>query len=206
MRTRSKLSILAFFSCCAVASMGFANWVISQSPETVTGGIKADNVISSNDYLFMLGNPDDLVYTAAGFKNGNEISYTGTVAVSYELDITNCKAIFGTSTVTAEISIGYNAAGILENNLFDASLNYISATVKNDESFITVSSNGLTGDSLKITLSIDLAQATQADKSKIDIAYEISLNDSTTYTDFFYKPFFGTGLAFEFNAQLMGGN
>lgn len=204
MRTRSKLSILAFFSCCAVASMGFANWVITQSPQTATGSVKADNVILSNDYLSMAGNPSALQYTSAGFINGDEISFIGTVAVSYELDIENCITIFGENKVTAEISIGYNAAGVPDKNLFDASFNYVSATVEN-ESFFTVSSNGLTGDSLKITLSIDLAQAKQAENSKFNIAYKISLSDST-YTDFFYKPFFGTGLAFEFNAQLKGVN
>ena len=55
MKSKTKLSIVALFSCCAMMSMGFANWVITQQgpvESTLEGGISADGVLYSDDYVY----------------------------------------------------------------------------------------------------------------------------------------------------------
>lgn len=106
MRIKSKLSIVAVFSCCAVMSIGFANWVIMQHGsiyETLVGGVEAERAHFSNEYLYIEDEGRDispLHYTPEGFAvlkddEVSETSYTGTMSVTFTADLDKCAQLSG---------------------------------------------------------------------------------------------------------------
>lgn len=117
MRIKSKLSIIAVFSCCAVMSVGFANWVIAQQGplyESLTGGIEADRVYFSNEYLYIADEGKDispLVYTPEGFavldEDGevSKTSYEGTMSVTFTADLEKCSRLGGGETLSISVSL-----------------------------------------------------------------------------------------------------
>lgn len=122
MKTRSKLSILAFFSCCALTSMGFANWVISQEgpvTDSTTGGISADSVYMSNEYVYI--KEADIVpftYSSNGFvENGTTTKdYVGTMTATFTVDLEKCSEIAnnGALSVTINLQLSNGESGLFD--------------------------------------------------------------------------------------------
>ncbi len=116
MRNRAKFSIVAVFSCCAVMSMGFANWIITQQGplyESLTGGIEAERADFSNEYIFIEEESRDispLVYTPEGFAvlDGDEViktSYEGTMSVTFTADLEKCSRLGGDGALRVTVSL-----------------------------------------------------------------------------------------------------
>lgn len=117
MRIKSKLCIVAVFSCCAVMSMGFANWVITQQGplyDSLAGGIEAEHVYFSDEYLFIADENKDvspLVYTPDGFalldKEGkvSKTSYEGTMSVIITADLEKCARLSGGEALGISVSL-----------------------------------------------------------------------------------------------------
>lgn len=124
MKIKSKLSVLAVFSCCALASVGFAGWVITQEgivAGSIYGGVSAESVIVSNDYVYIADKETDIsmfTYSESGFVHGDKIDYNGTMYVKFTVNLENCARIADSSnSISVAINLRLNESGeTIKNN------------------------------------------------------------------------------------------
>lgn len=213
MTTKAKLGIVALFSCCAMIGMGFASWTISQGPAAgssaeVTGTVSAENVVTSDQFIRIKGTPSGLTYTNKGFQSNGETSLTGTLSVSFQIDVNACKPVLGESS---HFSVTMKLNKEVANNLF-ASASYVtispSATLLLDDTIEgTVTTNtpshNTTDKSYIVSGTLGYAKASAV--AVLTVTYNFAFT-STNFTKYFYTPFTeDSELAFLFGASLTGG-
>lgn len=84
MKIKYLIMFLPILMCSSLFSIGFASWIIGNSPEVVTGTIGTDEVFSTNAYL-ELTNIDNLEFCSEGYVYNNNISSTGVMTLHYKL-------------------------------------------------------------------------------------------------------------------------
>ena len=204
MTHKAKLTIIAILSCCALFSMGFASWVISQptTPVEQSGKITVDNVINSQEYFKILGDPQGLDYTTIGFSaslNSNN-HYKDTLTVKYTLDLNKCREIFGSVSVLSEIALGYNI--VPEANLFAANNSFVSANVTSSTSGLVAAYTPISADNM-LNLQVRLNLNVDAASAEITVTYTFDLINLNNFKKYIYNPFASNSeLEFEFNAKL----
>ncbi|MCH5163786.1 MAG: hypothetical protein J1F36_02085 [Clostridiales bacterium] len=204
MTHKAKLTIIAILSCCALLSMGFASWVISQpaTPEISSGTITVDNVINSSDYFKLASEPKGLDYTTIGFSKSlaTDNRYKDTLTVTYTLDLNKCRELFGNVSVMSEISLGYNI--VPEANLFAPNNNFVSAKITSKTNGLVAAFNqAQVDDVLNLTVRLDLSVG--ATVVEITVEYTFDLGTLEDYKTYIYNPFANNSeLEFEFSAKL----
>lgn len=194
MKTRSKLSILAFFSCCALTSMGFANWVISQEgpvTDSTTGGISADSVILSNDYIsFKEAKP--LRVNKGGFTSGDTTSLTGSFTATFEINLANYSSIF-TDGATTEIVLKF--AETPANNVFAASdtVAKISVSYEDSSSLIDTAESARSNGTYVTTIDMKSSQTTEG-TATFTLTYTFSFTNKDNYQTYIYSVFYPNGV------------
>ena len=205
MTHKAKLTIIAILSCCALLSMGFASWVISQpaAPELSSGKITVDNVINSNEYFKLANDPQGLDYTTIGFSASlnSDNRYKDTLVVTYSLDLDKCRELFGNVSVLSEISLGYNITPAA--NIFAQNHNFVSATVTSTNSGLVASYERTLSAADAYNLQFRLDLSGRASSAQITITYTFDLVDNDNYETYIYNPFTKDAeLKFEFSAKL----
>lgn len=220
MRVKSKLSIVAFFSCCAVASMGFANWVISQGAGTVsvTGDIFSDNIVVSNEYFYMDGTPSGLDCTYSGFREPDDPAnpFKDTLETNYIIDLDKCYQAFGEATVTATIKLSYSSRVSTSDstNIFRPNnRKYIESKViatgieipkHSISSTSFVNSANVSDYAYTVTFEFTISETTKG-KANISVNYTFDLLNETNFNNYIYNPLKTVARTFVFDAQLKGG-
>lgn len=209
MRTRSKLSILALFSCCAVASMGFANWVITQEgpvADSVTGGITADNVIVSNEYVYFLKDAStntQLRINEGGFTdpdNETQTILTGSFTVTFEVNLKNYSNIFK-SGATTEIVLKFTEPVSSNANIFylpDSQVKIGVACEDNTgliDSVIGARNSANYNYTYVTTLSmVGLSNVSENEKATFTLTYTFEFFNENAYANCMYNVFYPNGI------------
>lgn len=229
MKIKSKLSVVAVFSCCALASIGFASWVITQGPLSVTGSISADKVVYSNDYFYMDGDPCGLDCTYKGFREPDEPDkpYKDTLITNYVIDLDKCYEMYGERTITATINLYYSTRVSTSNttNIFRPNnQKYIESKVTAigiDISPFSISSTSITTNNADyaytITFEFTISETTNG-KATIAVDYTFNFyagldetaedyesSAKTNFENFIYTPLKTVARTFVFDARLKGG-
>lgn len=217
MRTKSKLSIVALFSCCTLMSVGFANWVISQptDPININGNLSADNVnvITGNDYIYPdIDNIVGLNYNLLGFAKSNKVEgeegyndpYYGVLTVPFILNGGKCKELIG-ELITLTVTVGYNhdpkdeAANIFSS---DAESCFVKGVVA-ENGFVDSVSGALSNNTYIISAEIDLSSISEDSEIEIVVTYYFNMLNKENFEAFFLEPFGSDqSLQFEIVAEI----
>lgn len=189
MRVKSKLSIVAFFSCCAVASMGFANWVISQQGpyESITSGsISADSVYYSNAYVYINEPETDIVpftYSSKGFIDKGTPSNVGTMTATFTVDLEKCSTISsGSNTLNITVDLKLSSG---DSTLFD----YVSVSCADDIVIDSVSGS-YSGESGTYAASMQLnVTKNSIATATFTLTYTFNMLNQTNFNNYIYKVF-----------------
>lgn len=211
---KARLSFIALLSCCTLTCVGFSAWTIGQptAPVTVSNTIVADNVLVSDNYVWI--DESDITmsqYTANGFLTGNSsTSYTGTITATFHVNPKLCSELLGSSATTAVIFKFKDTIG--GNNLFSynstQNQNAIIYTLQEDPSanlsIDTTAGIERTDHSYikKLNLTFNDTSATEA---TFTLIFTLTLTEST-YTSYFYNVFNGTENKFAFEIRTTGIN
>lgn len=84
MKLKYSIMFLPILMCISLFSVGFASWVITTSPEVLTGSIGTEEVFSAKEY-FTLESVDNLEYCTDGYVNNNVISNVGSMTLHYKV-------------------------------------------------------------------------------------------------------------------------
>ena len=188
MQIKTKLSIVALFSCCAVFSMGFANWAIAQQQPSIgytSGGIAADDIIVSDEYIY-IEKPENIkpfIYTPYGFQaDDGTCSYNGIFLVTFTVDLLKCEDLHR-SEITLEITFRYNNLPENSPNIFGTT--FLTAESNSNELLtdFKTSENSAAGYTALATLNISQAQT-----STFTVSYNFSLEE-TSYNTYIYNVF-----------------
>lgn len=217
MKIKSKLSVLAVFSCCALASIGFASWVITHegtASDLTSGGISADSVIVSNDYVYIADKEEDIsmfTYSESGFVHDGYVDYEGIMSVKFTVNLDNCSNLITNSSdsISVAINLRLNENGkTVQNNLIPTLFNqYITVTCTEYEESLIVESTNKTVDSSSYVLTTTLALqiAENSGEATFVLEYKFKFTDVGTYTTFLYNIFYNsttqdeTGVEFAFD-------
>ena len=100
--------------------IGFSSWNITNQigGQSLTGSIKADNVINSSEYIDLgVNGVTSFEYCDIGFVDDGKLSSAGRVTAHYLLSSSNCKTLLsnsGENAIKVECTIiGTNANGAL---------------------------------------------------------------------------------------------
>lgn len=206
MKTKLKLSILAFLSGCAVVSMGFANWVISQGPVSVSGSLRADNIVDSSDYFADI-NVSMLSYNSEGFT-GVDNPLVGSVTYSFTLkNLNELETRFGGTSVVATVSMAYyenNSEYNLFSDLYSDESHYIEGEMYSND-FDEINTTTTYGaDLIKVSGVIDFADVT-TENIEIAVTFTMDFKDKSNFENYLYNPLKDNKISFVFNATLEGG-
>lgn len=141
-----KYHLVSIMMIISLICIGFSSWNITNQigGQSLTGSIKADNVINSSEYIDFDtsadadDNPDGLEifdYCADGFIVQNTISKTATLKAHYVIKLGNCKTTFKDYTslkvvITLRGTNGGNAMSIftgIEGTTVTAALSHANA-------------------------------------------------------------------------------
>lgn len=204
MKVKSKLAIVALFSCCAIMSMGFANWVITQEgpiKDFADGGISADSVIYSDEYV--KANPkeehDNLVYTETGFINSK-------LTLHLLVDVNKCNSINAESII---ITMRYSSEVAEDKNVFDWFKTYggypivISAKIGNGAPISLNTKTEVSHTELKTTLDYSYFSGMEGEVS-LTVTYDFAnttKKDIASYKNYIYDVF-EEDIAFTFDFRV----
>ena len=95
MKKKYIIFLMQILTSICMVSVGFASWTfVSGDSITASGNIKAEDVISNNEYI-KLTNQTTLKYYKSGFvTEENKISLTGSIDVEYTINLTYCNSLY----------------------------------------------------------------------------------------------------------------
>lgn len=195
MKIKSKLSIVAFVSCCAITSMGFANWAITQQDpiHNENGGIYAESAIISNEYI-SFDSATPLRVNAGGFTNPespNSTILSGSFTATFIVYLDNYGATF-TEDATTEITLKF--AQTPANNIFatDNSVATIEVENENNSNLISAPVGNRSSGTFVTTLGINSSEIT-SDVATFTLKYTFTFTDKESYKTFIYNVFYPDG-------------
>lgn len=197
MRVKSKLSIVAFFSCCAITSMGFANWVITQQTtvyDNSGGGVWADSAILSNDYVTFI-EATALKVNAGGFtdpNNQNKTTLSGSFVATFQINLSNYSTAFANGATT-EIILKF-ARPPVSNIFADTANGATISVVCNDNSNLITSADGNRLNGTFVTFlnmkGLDESRGT----ATFTLTYTFTFADKSNYKSYVYNVFYPNGI------------
>lgn len=191
MKIKSKLSIVALFSCCAITSVGFAGWVITQQDpmNTAIGGIYADNVIDCINFQ----NATPLRVNEGGFtdpNNQNRTILSGSFTANFEINLSNYNTSFANGATT-DITLKFAKAPA--KNIF-ATENSV-ATIEvacNNNSLINLVGGSCSNGTFVTTFGIN-SSATTSKIATFTLTYTFTFTDNGNYQSYIYDVFYPYG-------------
>ncbi len=215
MSHKAKILLVIIISCCALFSVGFANWAILEDNPSMDSEVNSgtENILYSKDYIKLNDeegseNPRWFKYTYRGFRNGDDISdisYKGSLTAEYIINLEKCKEIYSANkNITVEFSIGLK--NNTQNNVF-ASEGYVTAEINSADlkiDFDSQSGNKFSNNVMYSTFTLDLnSQTTTATQAKIAVTYTFDFDNFADYSRYIYNELNGMNQQFEFNAKLL---
>ena len=88
MKIKYAIMFLPILMCTSLFSIGFASWVIGNSPEVLKGNINTEEVFSARVY-FELVDIEELQYCTEGYVYNNSITNTGYMTLHYRVNNVN---------------------------------------------------------------------------------------------------------------------
>lgn len=196
MKVKSKLSIVAFFSCCAVTCMGFANWVITQQAPmygSSSGGVAADGAILSDDYIKFI-EATTLNVNAGGFTDPGNQSKTilsGSFTATFQINLSNYCMAFANGAVT-EIILKFAQTPV--NNIFAYTLGGAAVSVYcNDFSNLITSADGSLSNGTFVTSLNMNGLAESYGTATFTLKYTFTFTDKNIYKTYIYNVFYPNG-------------
>lgn len=202
MTHKAKLTIIAILSCCAIFSMGFATWVITQDPvvEELTGSIGADSVIYSNDYVYLDPDVED------GIENityGRNYFIKETLTLNLLVNVDKCKGYNAESIV---ISIRYLPEPKEDYNMFaHYNSDFITATavIDNNDSPLSLVSN-IDDNENKLNSTLTFGNFDELNGTvKLSVTFTFNLSGSN-YKTYIYNAFHNSECEFAFDIRVQG--
>lgn len=195
MKIKSKLSLVAFISCCAITSVGFANWVITQKEITnnANGGVFSDVAILSDDYIYF-SHATPLRVNKGGFtnpQNENQTILSGSFSATFIVNADNFMAAFSDGATT-EITLKF--AKNPANNVFatDDSIANINVERENNSNLVNTVVGTRSNGTFLTTLGINSSQITSG-TATFTLMYTFSFADKTDYKNYIYNVFYPDG-------------
>ncbi len=207
MTRKAKVLIMVVISCCALISVGFANWAITNQfdfEEDTNGSIGSESVFYSSDYIDLVGEPEMFVYTYRGFKSkDDEIGHNDTITVQYKIDLANCRNIYyGSNNVVAELSVGFTETPE-QDNVFES--DFVSASVEFDKNNVITwdEQEGVVKDGGVLYVNLGVGLNTADKEVNVTVTYTFDLGTYENYFRYIYQQFSDTGRKLVFSATLM---
>ena len=202
-----KYHLVSIMMIISLICIGFSSWNITNQigGQSLTGSIKADNVINSSEYIDFDtsadadDNPDGLEifdYCADGFIVQNTISKTATLKAHYVIKLDNCKTTFKDYTslkvvITLRGTNGGNAMTFFDSQTVTGTS--VKASVEHDETIAVTTFNDGKSEVYTYTLNFADILTKELTEYKFTVTYTFNVQYfSSFYAQINNEPLFHT--------------
>ena len=202
--------------------IGFSSWNITNQigGQSLTGSIKADNVINSSEYIDFVsgvtGSGTDMecfTYTSTGFVQDGKLSTAGYITAYYYINAATCKQLLrnsGDNAIKVECTLtGTDGSNPLSIFSSVSGVRTVTADAEIDipEMFTaTITNKKTTSTDTVCTFSFVLENMLNTNNSNtngVTISFKFEVPTGTNFTNNFYNKL-GTSPVFTFNTRISG--
>ncbi|MBQ7223983.1 MAG: hypothetical protein IJX06_00270 [Clostridia bacterium] len=212
------------FALVSLVCIGFSSWNITNQigGQSLTGSIKADNVINSSEYIrFNKNNTNDadkdgmdiFTYTDIGFVQDGKLSTAGYVTAYYYINAGTCRQLLrnsGDNAIKVECTLtGTNGSSPLSIFSSVSGVRMVTADAEIDipEMFLaTISNEKTTSTDTACTFSFvlrNMLNVGTSDTNGVTISFKFEVPTGTNFTNNFYNKL-GASPVFTFNTKISG--
>ena len=218
MLSKFKINLILVLCMLSLISIGFSSWNITLDAINVDANISVDNVVNSEDYIYLdttKGDNSCFKYKNNGYLDNNgEISNTGYVNAYFIIDLNKCKLLFSKSnSIYLSITLKYandnpTILNIFEDDRQELGYRTIKHKVIIDNNYdVTIGSiSGIDNKQYILPITINDILTIEEQFISFQIKYSFFATAGNYFNEQIYKYLYGDNIKFSITVLITNSN
>ena len=222
MLSKFKINLIFLLCMLSLVSIGFSSWSITLDAINVDANISVDNVVNSEDYIYLDTTKGDNNTGISCFKyknngyldNNGEISNTGYINAYFIIDLNKCKLLFSKSnSIYLSITLKYandnpTILNIFEDDRQELGYRTINHEVIIDNNYdVTIGSiSGIDNKQYILPITINDILTIEEQFISFQIKYSFFATAGNYFNEQIYKYLYGDNIKFSITVLITNSN
>lgn len=222
MLSKFKINLILVLCMLSLISIGFSSWNITLDAINVDANISVDNVVNSEDYIYLDTTKGDNNTSISCFKyknngyldNNGEISNTGYINAYFIIDLNKCKLLFSKSnSIYLSITLKYandnpTILNIFEDDRQELGYRTINHEVIIDNNYdVTIGSiSGIDNKQYILPITINDILTIEEQFISFQIKYSFFATAGNYFNEQIYKYLYGDNIKFSITVLITNSN